>query len=64
MSDAAQENAHDHAHTSAMLFLSDFGIESLDFLQLQARVARGVGPPWLRLEVFESSLPDCFPPYL
>ncbi|MFI6150304.1 hypothetical protein [Streptomyces sp. NPDC051109] len=64
--DAAQWEVYDHVHSSAMVFLADFDIDSLHFLELQGLVARRTSdgtPPWSLLDEFSGEVPDCFPPY-
>ncbi|MFF4189119.1 hypothetical protein ACFYZ9_38615 [Streptomyces sp. NPDC001691] len=60
-SEAAQESVNDHVYGTAMVFLDHFGIESLDFLQMQGLTERNIGTgirPWSCLEDFESRIPD------
>lgn len=64
--DAAQWDVCDHVHSSAMVFLADFDIDSIPFLELQGLVAQGTAdgaPPWSLLDEFWGQVPDCFPPY-
>ncbi|MFF8279941.1 hypothetical protein ACF05T_28210 [Streptomyces lateritius] len=64
----AQEDVYNHVYGAAMVFLADFEIDSVLFLELQSFVEvetdGGVNAPWPSLDAFDSQvLAPCFPPH-
>lgn len=65
-SDTAMADVYDDVFGTAMVFLADFELDSILFLELQglveAETGGGVDEPWPLLDVFDSQVPGpCFP---